>query len=70
MHKEEILINLNWQGKLKIEYGPGFTTEMGSEHLKFIMSWEEGGIVLENSEFMVTGCFELNCRVYMAHPHV
>jgi hypothetical protein len=34
MHREEILTNLNWQGKLKIECGPSFTTEMGVEHLE------------------------------------
>jgi hypothetical protein len=70
MHREGILINLNWQGKLQTECGPGFTTEMGVEHLEFIMSREEGGIVWENSEFMATRCFESNCIFSMAHPRM
>jgi hypothetical protein len=70
MDREEILINLDWQGELQTECGPGFTTEMGVNHMKFITSREEGGIVMEIGEFMATGCFESNCRFSMAHPHV
>jgi hypothetical protein len=43
---------------------------MSVEDLKFITSREEGGIVMENGEFMATGCFGSNSRFSMTNPHM
>jgi len=56
--------------KITNSAGPSFMNKMGAEHLKFITEGEEGGIMPENIEFMVTGCFKLNCRFSMAHPRM
>jgi hypothetical protein len=64
----EVLNKLDWQGKLKTKFGPGSTTGKSVEHPRFIMSRTGEGIMLEDSEFMVTRCFESSCRFSMENP--
>jgi hypothetical protein len=64
------LKQLDWQGKFQTKCGPGSTTEICVEHMRFITSWEKEGIILEDSEFMATICFESSWRFFIANPRV
>jgi hypothetical protein len=64
------LKQLNWQGKLQIECRPGSTNEKSVEHMRFITSRAEEGIMLEDSELMAKRCFESSCRFFMENPRV
>jgi hypothetical protein len=70
MPKVENSINLGLRENLQTEHESDFMNKMGAEHLEFITDRVEGGIVPRNTEFMVTGCFESNCRFSIAHPCV
>jgi hypothetical protein len=70
MRKGRVSNKLDWQGKLQTEFNPGSTTGKNAEHSRFVTSWIGEGIMLEESEFMATRCFQSSCRFSMANPRM
>jgi hypothetical protein len=70
MTKVENLIDLGPRENLQTEPGSDFSNKMGEEPMGFITDRAKEKIMPRNTKFMVTRCFESNCRFSITHPRL